>query len=86
MPKWDKEKIAVLETNQLNMADSLKKIENKVTSIEINAETNFREILTKIDWLENKFANKWTEVAMKRAMGIIMWIVISAMVYQVIAK
>lgn len=47
MPKWDKEKIAVLETNQLNMADSLKKIENKVTSIEINAETNFREILTK---------------------------------------
>lgn len=73
------ERILTLELNQKTMAIDVSDIKKEVKEINVKFDT----LIEKID---QKYAAKWTELAMKRAIWIILWIVLSAMVYTVIIK
>lgn len=78
-PCWKEKEILNLEFNQTQMAKDIAEIKDSVKDLN----NKFDDVLEKLD---QKYAGKWVEISIKRAVWIIMWIVISSIVYQVIIK
>lgn len=68
---------SLLDPNTWIVMDKLQKLEDWQKEIV----TTIKELVDKLD---SKYASKWVEVSIKWAAGIIIWIVLSAMVYNVI--
>lgn len=73
------ERLLTLELNQKNMAIDVSEIKKDVKEMSLKFDT----LIEKID---QKYAAKRTEIAIKWAIWLIVGIVLSTMVYQVIIK
>ena len=85
------EKTAVLAVEQKNMAKEISEVKRTQDMIisdiwsmrnhfDEKLDRNYTEFLDRMEELENKFASKWVEIAMKG----MFWIVMSYFLYQIL--
>jgi len=85
------EKTAVLAVEQKNMAKEISEVKRTQEMIisdiwsmrnhfDEKLDRNYTEFLDRMEKLENKFASKWVEIAMKG----MFWIVMSYFLYQIL--
>lgn len=91
MTKSQQERTTVLETNYWNMAKEISEVKRTQEMIisdiwsmrnhfDEKLDRNYTEFLDRMEELENKFASKWVEIAMKG----MFWIVMSYFLYQIL--